>query len=254
VATGIIAVGNVATGVVAFGNVARGFITVGNLSLGVIAFGNVGFGVLFGAGATFGVGLFSVAGVAALSVVEGLGGVVTLVHVSSLLGLLPLVLWGIASRAFPGEWGPRPVRREELALDQLQSGRIGRGIIRGKLSGTEPPSGLFVTTQDGELPLRCEDRAQYEEAGRLSERGELLFSVEQRERVVESGGLYREAPKSEREWVCTGVEEAPERAIFYHGAEIHYVLSWAWRSGALLGLLLWAVYHLFSLGSFFGIE
>lgn len=235
-ATGFIAVGNVVTGFIAFGNVARGFIAVGNLAVGVIAFGNVGFGLLVGGGATIGVGLFALAGVFALSVLDGVAGVAMPLAASLLTGLLPPFLWFVFSLFMPGKRlrGEAPAPQTTLAA--LRSGKATHGWLRAKVRGASKEE--ILLGKEGE-PIAAPPEVLHQ-ADALSRGGALprvWAYVEAQERPADNARLYREAPRMKRVLTCQEIHPIPRGAPFADEAHLQWWLARAWRVGALAGLL-----------------
>lgn len=235
-ATGFFVMGNVVTGVIAIGNVARGFIAIGNVAVGVIAIGNVGFGILGGGGATVALGLFAASGVIAIPVLEGFAGITNLEQTSPLFSLIPIALWALGSRLFPGKRAPRP-GPALTAPEALERGEAQEGWIRARASRVDAGSiRLVARGRTFEVP------ASPEALGALSalagERPRVVALLRAEERIRQHEGGYREAGDRERVLVCAGVEAAPEPVVpWADGGELQWWLAWAWRVGAVVGFL-----------------
>lgn len=241
-ATGFFVIGNVVTGVIAIGNVARGFIAIGNVAVGVIAIGNVGFGILGGGGATVALGLFAASGVIALPVLEGAAGITNLEATSPLFSLIPIALWAVASRVFPGQRAPRPgpALCNPAALER---GEIHEGWIRARAE-LAAEGRIRLVLGRGALELQAAPEALSALAGlramaaQSGEQTRVVALLRAEERIRQHEGGYREAGERQRVLVCAGVEAAPEPVVpWTDSGELQWWLARAWRVGALVGFV-----------------
>lgn len=245
VATGFLAFGNVVTGVIAIGNVARGFIAVGNVAIGVIAVGNVGVGILGGFGATLGFGLLAGAGVAALPVLGGVGGVVTLSQEAPVAAILPIVGWLLFSYLMPGR-REAPAGPDLIPLDLIRRGELGEGWIAGR-ARRAGEGAVRVDQPGGSVELAAPPevmRALGEPGGRGGRgRGGLegrraLALVRGEERLAPHEGGYREGGQRELVLTCAALAPAPPRRWpWATPGEVQWWLARAFRVGAALGVV-----------------
>ncbi|AUX20484.1 hypothetical protein SOCEGT47_009560 [Sorangium cellulosum] len=240
-ANGFLVFGNVVTGFIAVGNVARGFIAIGNVAVGVIAIGNVAVGVVGGFGATIAVGAIAAAGVFGFPVLDGVAGVASALELHPLLSVLPLGLWVLAARLFPGRRAPRPGPRPALApLGALLCGARDEGWVKARVERAGEGA-LRLTARGGSVELPMAPAARRAAAALLADgRGaRLLVQVRAEERIRGGERGYRAAP--ERERVLTAADLAAPPAWvppWINGAEVQWWLARAWSVGAAAALVL----------------
>lgn len=240
-ATGFVAVGNVVTGVFAFGNVARGVVAVGNLAIGVVAIGNVGFGVIGGGGATIAVGLLAGAGVIAIPVLGGIGGVQTLTDGGAIFGLLPIVAWLIGGFVARGRLPAEPGLPPLVPLSEIARGTVETGWVLAQARGL---AGNRLLGRIDRAKVELELTPAAKEALEARPKGRWILRVDREERLEADAQGYRDAPTERHVLRCLEAQFVPPVPLWTESSGIQYVLASAWRVGAAVGAVAWLALRL----------